>query len=124
MRQGCRRFKGAAKLIDGPGVTGCVTVLLPIMSTCWSLAPGPRKDLTGRIEGLEQFRHFAQRLRVTHRGARPESLTVAAVVLPPEYDPIPAGARLAFLEAAALKATAARGYRFRDDRGIGHRSRR
>ena len=87
--------------------------------------PQPWENLTGMgIDGLEQFRHFGQRFGAGHFGTRTENLASAVVVVPPEGDPVQATTGFAFLEAATLKASASRGYRFRDSRDLVHRSRR
>ena len=86
--------------------------------------PDAGDDLTGvGIDGLEEFHHFGQRFGAGHFGTRTEDLAAAVVVMPPEGDPVQATTGFAFLKAAALKATASRGYRFRDSRDLVHRSR-
>ena len=82
-----------------------------------------RDGLAGMsVDGLQQFRHFRQSLGVAHGGARAEDLTMAAVVVPPEGDPIPRAAGLAFLQAAALKTAAAHEDALRDNPCVVHRS--
>src|SRR5439155_18904240 len=59
------------------------------------------------LNGLKQGGHFGQSFGTAHRGAGPEDLSAAAVVLPPEHDPVPASRRFALLKTTALETPAA-----------------
>src|SRR5262249_29818630 len=80
-------------------------------------SPDAGDDFTGMgIDPFEKFRHLSESFGAGHFRTRTEDLATAVVVLPPEADPVQATTGFAFLETAALKATASRGHRFRDDR--------
>ena len=77
--------------------------------------PVPWDGFTGmRIDGFQPLGHSRQRLGPTHLRARPQKLTPAPLVFPPEGDPVPRTIRLAFLQTAALKTTAPRPRRLRN----------
>ena len=69
--------------------------------------PGAGDRLSGmEIDGLEQCSHFGQSFGTAHGGAGSENLSAAAVVLPPERDPVPASRRFALLKTTALETAA------------------
>src|SRR2546425_1277965 len=70
-------------------------------------SPGATDSLPGmEVDGLKQCRHFRQSFGTAHGGAGSENLSAAAVVLPPEHDPIPASRRFALLKTTALETAA------------------
>src|SRR6516165_8052232 len=59
------------------------------------------------VDGLKQCGHFGQSFGTAHGGAWPEDLSAAAVVLPPEHDPVPASRGFALLKTTVLETLAA-----------------
>ncbi len=70
-------------------------------------SPGAGDPLPGMdVDGLKQCRHFGQSFGTAHGGAGSEDLSAAAVVLPPERDPVPASRGFALLKTTALETAA------------------
>jgi len=70
-------------------------------------SPGAADPLSGMdVDGLKKRCHFGESFGTAHGGAGSEDLSAAAVVLPPERDPVPASRGFAPLKRTALETAA------------------